>query len=78
MACIDMLYYGKVSVTLCVSFIQEQAHTSITVRDMPPRRMGTRGRPRAVEAQAANDDQPQLATATQIVELRQVVQQQAK
>ena len=45
---------------------------------MPPRRMNTRGRPRAVEAQAKNEGQPQLATATEIVELRQMVQQQAE
>ena len=48
------------------------------VREMPARRMGTRGRPRAVEAQDVNEDQPQLATITEIVELRQVVQQQAE
>ena len=42
---------------------------------MPPRRMGTRGRPRDVEAQAVNEDQPQLVTAAEIAELRQVVQQ---
>ena len=40
--------------------------------------MGTRGRPRAVEAQDENENQPQLATATEIAKLRQVVQQQAK
>ena len=40
--------------------------------------MGTRGRPRAVEAQTENEDQPQLAITTEIAELRQVVQQQAK
>ena len=45
---------------------------------MPPRRMNTKGRPRAAEAQAKSEDQPQLATATEIVELRQVVQQQAE
>ena len=45
---------------------------------MPPRRMDTRGRPRAVEAQAKNEDQPQLATAAKIAELRQMVQQQAE
>ena len=38
--------------------------------------MGTRGRPWAVEAQAENENQPQLATAAEIAELRQVVQQQ--
>ena len=45
---------------------------------MPPSRMGTRGRPRAVETQAVNEDQPQLATIVEITELRQVVQQQAE
>ena len=45
---------------------------------MPPHRMGTRSRPRVVEAQAENEDQPQLATTAEIVKLRQVVQQQAK
>ena len=45
---------------------------------MLPRRMGTKGRPRAIEAQAVNKDQPQLATAVEIAELRQVVQQQAE
>ena len=45
---------------------------------MPQRRMGTRARPRVVEARAENENQPQLATATKIAELRQVVQQQAK
>ena len=45
---------------------------------MPPHRMGTRGWPRAVEAQAENEDQPQLATAAAIAELRQVVHQQAE
>ena len=37
---------------------------------MPPCRMGMRGRLRAVEAQAENEDQPQLATAVEIAELR--------
>ena len=45
---------------------------------MSSRRMGTRGRPRAVEAQAENEDQPQLSTAVEIAKLRQVVQQQAE
>ena len=40
--------------------------------------MGTKGRPRAIKAQAVNEDQPQLATAVEITELRQVVQQQAE
>ena len=40
--------------------------------------MGTRGRPSVVEAQVENENQPQLATAAEIVELRQVVQQQAE
>ena len=37
-----------------------------------------RGQPRAAEAQAENDNQPQLAIAAEIAELRQVVQQQAE
>ena len=37
-----------------------------------------RGRPRAIEAQAEDENQPQLAIAAEIVELRQVVQQQAE
>ena len=45
---------------------------------MLPHRMGTRGRRRATEAQVENEDQPQLATAIEITELRQVVQQQAE
>ena len=63
---------------MCVPFIYEQAHTPIIVREMSPRRMGMRGQPRVVEAQAKNENQPQLATAAEIAELRQVVQQQAK
>ena len=53
-------------------------YTLITIKEIPPRRMGTRGRPRAVEAQAKYEDQPQLTTAAEIAELRQVVQQQAE
>ena len=45
---------------------------------MLPRRMYTRGQSRATEAQNKNESQPQLATACEIVELRQVVQQQAE
>ena len=45
---------------------------------MPPRRMYTRGQSRAAIAQAKNENQPQLVTATEISELRQVVQQQAE
>ena len=45
---------------------------------MSMRRMYTRGRSRAAEAQIENEDQPQLAKAAEIAELRQVVQQQAK
>ena len=37
-----------------------------------------RGWPRVVETQAENEKQPQLATATDIAKLRQVVQQQAE
>ena len=40
--------------------------------------MGMRGRPSTVEAQAENEDQSQLATAAEIAELRQVVQQQVE
>ena len=45
---------------------------------MPQRRMSMRGRSRVAEAQTLNENQPQLATAVEIAELRQVVQQQAK
>ena len=45
---------------------------------MPPRRMGKKGWLRAVKAQVENKNQPQLAMATKITELRQVVQQQAE
>ena len=48
------------------------------IREMPPRRMGKRGRPRAVEAQVENEGQPRLAITAEIAELRQVVQQQAE
>ena len=37
---------------------------------MLPRRMYTRGQARATEAQTENDNQPQLAMAAKIVELR--------
>ena len=40
--------------------------------------MDTRGQSRAAKAQTENEDQPQLAIATEIAELRQVVQQQAE
>ena len=43
---------------------------------MLQRRIGTRGRRRVVEAQAKNEDQPQLSIAIEIAELRQMVQQQ--
>ena len=63
----------------CAFHLYRNRHTPpITVREMPPCRMGTRGRPRVVEAQAVNEGQPQLATAAEITELRQVVQQQAE
>ena len=42
---------------------------------MPPRRMYTIGQSRVAEAQVENENQPQLAIAAEIVELRQVVQQ---
>ena len=37
-----------------------------------------RGWSRAAKAQTENENQPQLATAAKIAELRQVMQQQAK
>ena len=40
--------------------------------------MSVRGWSRAVEAQIENEVQPQLATAAEITEWRQVVQQQAE
>ena len=40
--------------------------------------MGTKGRSGSVEAQTRNENQPQLAIAAEIAELRQVVQQQAE
>ena len=40
--------------------------------------MDTKGRSGAVEAQTANENQPQLAIAAEIAELRQVVQEQAE
>ena len=40
--------------------------------------MDTRGWSRAAEAQTEDEDQPQLAIVAEIVELRQVVQKQAK
>ena len=48
--------------------------------EMPPCKVGTRGRPGATKARAESENQPQLATATatKIVELSQVVQQQAE
>ena len=42
---------------------------------MPPQRMYTRGQSKAAETQAENENQPQLTIATEIVELRQVMQQ---
>ena len=45
---------------------------------MPLRRVYTRGQSRDAEAQTENEDQPQLAIAATIAELRQVVQQQAE
>ena len=49
-------------------------HTRIINRDLSPRRMDTRGQSGATEAQAGNEDQPQLAIAAKIAELRQIVQ----
>ena len=45
---------------------------------MPPQKIYMRGQSRAVKAQNENDNQPQLATTAKIVELRQVVLQQAE
>ena len=45
---------------------------------MPPQKMYTKGQARAAEPQVENKNQPQLATAAEIVELWQVVQQQAE
>ena len=45
---------------------------------MPPRRMYTRGQARVVKVQTKEKNQSQLATAVEIAELRQVVQQEAK
>ena len=45
---------------------------------MLPRKRYARGQSRAVEAQVENENQSQLATATEIAKLRQVVQQQAE
>ena len=39
-------------------YIGTDTHTLIIDREIPPRRMGTRGRPRAVETQAVSEDQP--------------------
>ena len=40
--------------------------------------MYTRSQSKAAEAQAKNENQPQLATTAEIAELRQAVQQQAE
>ena len=40
--------------------------------------MGTKGPSGVVEAQTGNEDQPQLAVAAEIAELRQAVQQQTE
>ena len=45
---------------------------------MSPRGIGTRATLRVVEARAENENQPQLATAAEIAELRQVVKQQVE
>ena len=45
---------------------------------MLPRRMNTRGQARAAKAHIEVEDQPQLTTAAEIVELRQMVQQQTE
>ena len=45
---------------------------------MPPCRVNARGRSKASQSQTKIENQPQLATAAEIVELRQVVQQQAE
>ena len=51
-------------------YIGTDTHTPIIVSEMPPHRMGTRGRPRVVEAQAEDENQPQLATAVEIAKSR--------
>ena len=62
-----------------VRFIYRNRHTPIHwYKAMPPRRMYTRDQSRVAEAQAENENQPQLATTAEIAELRQVVQQQAE
>ena len=45
---------------------------------MPPRRMYTRDQARVAEAQVEEENQPQLATAAEIAELREVVRQQVE
>ena len=52
-AYVNVLYCCKVCITLCVLFI--------TIRKMLPRRMGKKGWPRVVEAQAEDENQPQFA-----------------
>ena len=42
---------------------------------MPPRRMYTRGQARVAEVQSEEENQPQLVTAAEIAELREVVRQ---
>ena len=74
----DMLCCCKVCITLCISFIWDQTHTRITDTGILPHKMSVRRRSGVTEAQTENEDQPQLATTAEIVELRQVVQQRAK
>ena len=45
---------------------------------MPPRRMYKRAQSRAAKVQNEDNNQPQLVTAAESAELRQVVQQQAE
>ena len=59
-------------------YIVLDTHTRVTNRDLSPRRMDTKGRSSAVEAQTEIEDQPRLAIVAEIAELRQVVQKQAK
>ena len=53
-------------------------HTRITNRELLSREVVMRGQSGAIEAQTRNEDQPQLAIATKIAELRQAAQQQAE
>ena len=68
---IDVLYDCEVCVTLCILFIRTDTY-QFTGRKRCCRK--ERIQARAAEAQAKNENQPQVATVVEIVELRQVVQ----